>query len=100
MHWNKLEWVDPKSTPKIVKAYSVSSNFSILIITIELLIFLVILNLLHWILLIFIKKQINERMETEMKEMDEKLGINAFSEDDNFDEAIPLQIRKERTTEA
>ena len=39
-------------------------------------------------------------METEMKEMDEKLGKNAFSEDDNFDEAIPIQIRKERTTEA
>ena len=35
-----------------------------------------------------------------MKEMDEKLGNNAFSEDDNFDEAIPIQIRKERTTEA
>ena len=35
-----------------------------------------------------------------MKEMDEKLGKNAFSEDDNFDEATPIQIRKERTTEA
>ena len=32
--------------------------------------------------------------------MYEKLGENAFSEDDNFDEAIPIQIRKERTTEA
>ena len=29
-----------------------------------------------------------------MKEMDEKLGKNDFSEDDNFDEAIPIQIRK------
>ena len=38
-------------------------------------------------------------MEAEMKEMDEKLGKNDFSEDDNFDEAIPIQIRKERTTE-
>ena len=35
-----------------------------------------------------------------MKVMDEKLGNNAFSEDDNFDEAIPIKIRKERTTEA
>ena len=26
LYWNKLEWVDPKSTPKIVKAYSVSSK--------------------------------------------------------------------------
>ena len=39
-------------------------------------------------------------MEAEMKEMDEKLGNNAFSEDDNFDEAISIQIRNERTTEA
>ena len=39
-------------------------------------------------------------METEMKEMDEKLEKNAFSDDDNFDEAIPIQIRKERTKEA
>ena len=28
-----------------------------------------------------------------MKEIDEKLGKNAFSEDDNFVEAIPIQIR-------
>ena len=39
-------------------------------------------------------------MEAEMKEMDEKLGKNSFSGDDNFDEAIPIQIRKETTTEA
>ena len=32
--------------------------------------------------------------------MDIKLVKNAFSEYDNFDEAIPIQIRKERTTEA
>ena len=24
LHWNKLEWVDPKSTPKTVKPFSVS----------------------------------------------------------------------------
>ena len=35
-----------------------------------------------------------------MKEMDEKLGKNDFSDYDNFDEAIPIQIRKEITTEA
>ena len=39
-------------------------------------------------------------MEYEMKEMDVKQGKNAYSEDDNFDEAIPTQIRKERTTES
>ena len=42
----------------------------------------------------------NENMETEMKEMNEKLGGNPFKDDDNFDEAIPIQIIKERTTEA
>ena len=26
LHWNKLEWVDPKSNPKRVKPYSVSSK--------------------------------------------------------------------------
>ena len=26
LHWNKLEWVDPKPTPKRVKHYSVSSK--------------------------------------------------------------------------
>ena len=26
LHWNMLEWVDPKSTPKIVKPFSVSSK--------------------------------------------------------------------------
>ena len=31
-------------------------------------------------------------MEAEMKEMDEKLGKNAYSEDDNFDEVIPIQL--------
>ena len=32
--------------------------------------------------------------------MNEKLVENPFKGDDNFDEAIPIQIRKERTTEA
>ena len=26
LHWNKLEWVDPKYTPKTVKPFSVSSK--------------------------------------------------------------------------
>ena len=39
-------------------------------------------------------------METEMKEINEKLVENPFKDDANFDEAIPIQIRKERTTEA
>ena len=39
-------------------------------------------------------------METEMKEMNEKPVENPFKDYDNFDEAIPTQIRKERTAEA
>ena len=31
-------------------------------------------------------------METEMKEMNDKLGKNDFLDDDNFDEAIPIQL--------
>ena len=46
------------------------------------------------------RKQTNEDMEVEMKEMDVKQGKKAYSEDANVDEAIPIQIRKERTTEA
>ena len=42
----------------------------------------------------------NENMETEMKEMNEKLVENPFKDDDNFDEAIPIQNIKERITEA
>ena len=39
-------------------------------------------------------------METEMKELNEKLVENPFKDDDNYDEAIPIQIGKERTIEA
>ena len=39
-------------------------------------------------------------MENVMKTMNEKIAENPFKEDDNFDEVIPMQIRKERTTEA
>ena len=33
-------------------------------------------------------------MEAEMKEMDENLGKNAFSEDDNFDEWSQSKLEK------
>ena len=39
-------------------------------------------------------------METKMKEMNKKLLENPSKDDDNFDEAIPIQIMQERTTEA
>ena len=35
-----------------------------------------------------------------MKEMNDKLGKSAFLDYDNFDEAIPIQISEEITTEA
>ena len=44
LHWNKLEWVDTKSTPKRVMAYSVSSKQYLLILMIEQLILLVVIN--------------------------------------------------------
>ena len=61
LHWNMLEWVDPKSTPKIVKPFQFLQKSSILIIMIEHLILLVILNLNNWILLGFIKE--NRKMK-------------------------------------
>ena len=39
-------------------------------------------------------------MENEMEIMNKKILENPFKDDDNFDEAIPIQIRKERITEA
>ena len=38
--------------------------------------------------------------KNEKKIMNEKIEENPFKDDDNFDEAIPIQIRKEITTEA
>ena len=43
LNWNNLEWVDPKSNPKRVKPYSVSSKRK-LVKVIEKLILLVILD--------------------------------------------------------
>ena len=42
-HWNKLEWVYPKSNPKRVKTFSVSTKSFILVKMIEKLILLVII---------------------------------------------------------
>ena len=43
LHWKNIEWVDPKSTPKRVKPYSVSSK-KIAVKMIEQIILLVILD--------------------------------------------------------
>ena len=42
------------------------------------------------------RKQTNEDMEAEMKEMDVKQGKKAYSEDANVDEATPIQIYKRK----
>ena len=86
LHWNMLECVDPKTTPKRVKPFSVSSKT------------LYIDNndrTAHcvghykltplYIVDFYKRKQTNENMETEMKEMNDTLGKNTFLEDDNFD---------------
>ena len=94
-----LEWVDPKSTPKIVKTFSVSSKKLYINNNDRTAHFVGHYELTPLDIVDFYeRKQINENMETEMKEMKKKLGKNALSEDDNFDEAILIQIRKERTT--
>ena len=101
LHWNMLEWVDPKTTPKrIKKNFSFFKKFYInnkdrtahFVGRSK----LTPLDIADF----YKRKQTNENIETEKKEMNDKLGKNAFLDDDNFDEAIPIQIIKERTTEA
>ena len=90
-----LEWVDPKSTPKIVKPFSVSSKKKFYIDNNDRTAhFVGYFELTPMDIIDFhIKKQTNENMEAEIEEMDVKQGKNAYSEDDNFDEAIPIQIK-------
>ena len=98
LHRNMLEWVDPKSTPKRFKPFSVSSKTFYINNNDRTAHFVGHSKLTPLDIVEFYKrKQTNENMETEMKEMDVKLGKNAFSDSDNFDEAIPIRIRKERT---
>ena len=94
-----LEWVDPKSTPKRVKPFSFSSKKFYINNNDRAAHFVGHSKLTPLDIVDFYKrKQTNENMESEMKEMDVKQGKNAYSEDGNFDEAIQIQIRKERTT--
>ena len=101
LHWNMLEWVDPKSTNKLVKPFSVSSKKFYINNNDKTAHFfghseLVPLDYAGF----YERKNVNENIENEMKEMNEKLVENHFKEDDNYDEAIPIQIRKEITAEA
>ena len=95
LHWIMFESVDPKSTPKRVKPLSVFSKEFYINNNYRTAHFVGHSKLTPLDIVEFYKrKQKNENMETEMKEMDDKLRKNAFSDDDNFDEAIPTQIRK------
>ena len=46
------------------------------------------------------RKQMNEKMEAELTEMDSIPDHLAVSEDESVDKAVPTHIRKERNTKA
>ena len=96
-----LEWVDPKSTCKRVKPFSVSSK-NLYINNYDRAAHFVGNSQLKELDIddFYERKPKNEEMEAEMNEMDVKHGNKAYSEDANVDEGIPIQIIKERTTEA
>ena len=97
LHWNMLERVNPKSTTKRVKPFSVSSNKFYTNNNDRTDHFVGHSKLTPLDCVDFYeRKDINENMENEMKEMNEKIMENHFKDDDNFDEAIPMQIIKEK----
>ena len=70
-HWNKLEWVDPKSTPKRVKPFSVSSKKLYMSRNDRTSHFVGHYRLKELDIDDFYKrKQMNEEMEAELTEMD------------------------------
>ena len=101
LHWHKLEWVNPKSLTKRDKPYSVSSKrFD--------------LNkndtTANWvghsklkesyINDFFKRKKTNEATEAELTEMDSRTDNLVVTKEENVDEAIPIDIKKEQSTEA
>ena len=50
--------------------------------------------------MIYERKQMNEEMEAELMKMDSIPDHLAVSEDENVDEAVPINIRKERKTKS
>ena len=75
LHWNMLEWVDPKSTPKRVKPFSVSSKIFYINNNDRTAHFVGHSKLTPLDIVDFYEiKQTNENMETEMKVMNVKLG--------------------------
>ena len=93
MHWNKLEWVDPKSTLKRVKPFSVSSKTFYINNNDRTAHFVGRSKLKELDIYGFYKrKEMHDEMEAEMNEMDLKHVKKAYSEDANVDDAIPIQI--------
>ena len=104
MHWNKLEWINPRSKIKRNKPYSVSSN------TFD-------LNkgdrTSNWVgnsalkeldnIDIFKRRQMIEDMESELTEasaINSKTVNLAVTEDVDIDESIPSYLKKELKTQA
>ena len=86
MHWNNLEWVDPKSTPKRVKPYSVSSKKLNISNNYRAAHFVGHSKLKELDIDNFYKrKQMNEEMESEMNKMDLTPGNMVDSEDESVD---------------
>ena len=76
LHWNMLEWVDPKTTYKRVKPFSVSSKKFYINNNDRTAHFVGHSKLNPLDIVEFYKrKQTNENMETEMKEMDDNIVI-------------------------
>ena len=101
LHWNKFEWVDTKSNPKRVKTFSVSSKTLYISKNDRTAHFVGRSQLKELDIDGFYKrKQMNEEMESEMTKMDLISDHLEDSEDKCADEAVPIYIRKERTTKA
>ena len=95
LHWNMLEWVNPKSTTKRDKPFSVYSKKFYINNNYRTAHFVGHSKLTPLDIVDFYeRKDINENMENEMKEINEKIAENPYKDDVNFDEAIPMQIRK------
>ena len=85
LHWNMLEWVNPKSTTKRVKPFFVSSKEFYINNNDRTAHFVGHSKLTPLDCVDFYeRKQINENMETEMKVLNKKLVENPFKDDDNL----------------
>ena len=97
----KLEWVDPKSTPKIVIHFSVSSKKFYISKSDRKAHFFGHYRLKELDIDGFYKrKQMNETMQAELTEMDSIPDHLSVSEDESVEESVPIRIRKEIKTKA